>query len=259
MSLHDLVPGIGVGLIGGFTSGLLGVSPGGALVVFSVFLLGAEQHVAQGISLIAQIPPTSVSAIKRYVAKGSRSPLRWLLWLTFGLVAGGALGAYAASFASNVVLRWTYVGYLAGLDVMLIARGARTAADQDNSATPRLHWAALLAVGLFAGVSSGFIGIGGGLATVVGLHAVLGVPQHRAQMISLVLSLVPTTIPSAWIYWNHGWSGSWLALAGVIGGLVVGNDVGARLANKIGSAALYATLIVFVSIMTAYMIYKALT
>ena len=55
-----LLAGIATGLAGGFTSGLLGVSPGGGLVVFSVLLLGAEQHAAQGISLVAQIPPTSL-------------------------------------------------------------------------------------------------------------------------------------------------------------------------------------------------------
>src|ERR1700754_4887986 len=108
----DLLAGIATGLAGGFTSGLLGVSPGGGLVVFSVLLLGAEQHVAQGISLVAQIPPTSLTAIKRYWEKGSRSPLRWLIVLTIGFVAGGVAGAYVASFASGKVLQWTYVAYL---------------------------------------------------------------------------------------------------------------------------------------------------
>ena len=61
-----LFAGIATGLVGGFTSGLLGVSPGGGLVVFSVLLLGAEQHAAQGISLVAQIPPTSLAAINMY-------------------------------------------------------------------------------------------------------------------------------------------------------------------------------------------------
>src|ERR1700760_4553619 len=101
--------GIGVGLAGGFTSGLRGVSPGGGLVVFSVLLLGAEQHVAQGISLVAQIPPTSLAAIKRYWEKGSRSPLRWLIVLTIGFLFGGVAGAYAASFASGKALQWSYV------------------------------------------------------------------------------------------------------------------------------------------------------
>ena len=72
MSIGELAAGLGVGLVGGITSGLLGVSPGGGLVVFSNLLLGAEQHVAQGISLVAQIPPTSLSGIRRYWEKGSR-------------------------------------------------------------------------------------------------------------------------------------------------------------------------------------------
>jgi hypothetical protein len=36
----DVFRGLAVGLAGGFTSRLLGVSPGGGLVVFSVLLLG---------------------------------------------------------------------------------------------------------------------------------------------------------------------------------------------------------------------------
>jgi hypothetical protein len=120
-----------------------------------------------------------------------------------------------------------------------------------------LHWAALLTVGSFAGLSSGFLGIGGGLATVVGLNAALGVPQRQAQMISLALSLIPTTIPSAWIYWEQGWSWSWAALVGVIVGLLIGTDLGARVANKIDRSTLHVAMIFFVSLMAAYMIYKA--
>jgi uncharacterized protein len=258
--MHDLLAGIGAGLAGGFTSGLLGVSPGGGLVVFSVLLLGAEQHVAQGISLVAQIPPTSLAAIKRYWEKGSRSPLRWLVVLAIGFLVGGVIGAYAASSASSKALQWTYVAYLVILDVMLILRRERRESDEAAPFTsPDLHWAALLIVGLFAGLSSGFLGIGGGLATVVGLSAVLRVPQHQAQMVSLVLSLVPTTIPSAWVYWQQGWSSPWLVLVGVIAGLIAGNDIGARLANRIDRAALHVTMVFFVSAMAVYMAYKALS
>jgi len=258
MNICDLLGGIGAGLAGGFTSGLLGVSPGGGLVVFSVLLLGAEQHVAQGISLVAQIPPTSMTGIKRYWEAGSRSPLRWLAFLTVGFLVGGVAGAYGASRASSSVLQWTYVAYLLGLDAMLFARGVRTAADHEEvKATRDLHWAALLTVGSFAGLSSGFLGIGGGLATVVGLSAALGVPQRQAQMISLALSLIPTTIPSAWIYWEQGWSWSWAALVGVIVGLLIGTDLGARVANKIDRSTLHVAMIFFVSLMAAYMIYKA--
>jgi uncharacterized protein len=259
MYFHDLLGGLGAGLVGGLTSGLLGVSPGGGLVVFAVLLLGAEQHVAQGLSLVAQIPPTSMTGIRRYWEEGSRSPLRWLVLLAIGFVAGGILGAYAATHVSGSALRWTYVAYLVMLDGLLIARGEkRTEADRNGSAKD-LHWAALLGVGLVAGLSSGFLGIGGGLATVVGLSAVLGVPQHQAQMISLVLSIIPTTIPSAWVYWNQGWSWSWSALLGMVLGLMIGTDLGARFANKIDRSRLRLTLIFFVSLMAFYMAYKALS
>jgi len=80
--------------------------------------------------------------------------------------------------------------------------------------------------GRFAALSSGFIGIGGGLATTVGLSAVLDVPQRQAQMASLVLSLIPTTIPAAGVYWRAGAMGPWPALLAVILGLVAGTDLG---------------------------------
>jgi uncharacterized membrane protein YfcA len=65
-SAYELLVGTGIGLAGGLTSGLLGVSPGGGLVIFTVPLLGAEQHVAQGTSLVAQVPPTGLAGIRRY-------------------------------------------------------------------------------------------------------------------------------------------------------------------------------------------------
>jgi uncharacterized membrane protein YfcA len=256
---NDLLAGVGVGLVGGATSGLLGVSPGGGLVVFSNLLLGAEQHVAQGISLVAQIPPTSSSGIKRYWEKGSRSPAHWLILLSLGFLAGGVGGAFAASSVSGAVLRWTYVLYLIALDAMLILRRQhRSPGDVADNHSGQIHWSALLAVGVVAGFSSGFLGIGGGLAITVGLSAGLRVPQHQAQLVSLVVSTIPTTIPAAWVYWHQGWSVSWLVLGGVVLGLWVGTDLGARMANRVGKTALHRILVGFVSAMALYMAYKAL-
>jgi uncharacterized protein len=257
--LGDLLSGIVVGLVGGVSAGLLGVSPGGGLVVFSNLLLGSEQHVAQGISLIAQIPPTSISGMKRYWEKGSRSPMRWLIWLAAGFLVGGTTGAFAAGGVSGAVLRWTYVLYLLALDAMLISRRRRQPSGeiaQNHSGT--IHWAALAAVGVVAGFSSGFLGIGGGLATTVGLSAGLKVPQHQAQMVSLVVSIIPTTIPAAWVYWHQGWSVSWLVIGGVVLGLWGGTDLGTRMASGVSKATLHRILVGFVSAMAIYMAYKAL-
>ncbi|CCD86290.1 conserved membrane protein of unknown function [Bradyrhizobium sp. ORS 285] len=258
MNVPDLIGGLGTGLVGGFTSGLLGVSPGGGLVVFAVLLLGAEQHVAQGLSLVAQIPPTSAAGIRRYWESGSRMSATILLWLALGFLIGGIVGALIANAATAAVLRWAYVVYLLLLDILLLRRRSQKQPADSPDAVPEPQRGALLAVGCAAGVSSGFLGIGGGLATVVGLSAVLGMAQHRAQMISLALTLVPTTIPSAWIYWQHGAMPQWSILAAVIIGLAVGTDAGARLANRVPPDRLRILLIGFVSLMTVYMTRKAL-
>lgn len=64
-ALVEFAFGLVVGLSGGASSGLLGVSPGGARTVASALLMGAEQHVAQGLSLIAQVPPTGLAGLRR--------------------------------------------------------------------------------------------------------------------------------------------------------------------------------------------------
>lgn len=108
---YDLLAGVSVGLVGGVASGLLGVSPGGGLVVSSNLLLGSEQHVAQGISLFAQMPPTGLSGIKRYWEKGSRTPTSWLVLLTMGfLISTAPKSIYtdtsrSSIFATAIALR----------------------------------------------------------------------------------------------------------------------------------------------------------
>jgi uncharacterized protein len=257
--LAQLLGGVGVGLIGGFTSGLLGVSPGGGLVAFSVLLLGVEQHVAQGISLIAQIPPTSISGIRRYREKGVRSSPAWLVLLGTGFAIGGIVGAGAAGATSNAALQWTYVVYLSALVAVMIFQPPHHPRDEKsaNQSGP-VRWSGLLVVGAIGGFTSGFMGIGGGLALTVGLTAALGVPRHQAQLISLILALVPTTLPAAWVYWRQGWSGPWFAVGGVILGLGVGTDFGARLANRMSEVKLHRIAIGFIAAMTFYMAYKAL-
>ena len=48
-------------------------------------------------------------------------------------------------------------------------------------------------------------------------------------------------------------------LAGVIAGLLVGTDLGARAANRIDRTTLRVAMIFFVSLMAIYMTFKALS
>ena len=62
----------------------------------------------------------------------------------------------------------------------------------------------LLLIGLFAGILSGLVGVGGGLIIVPALIFFLGYTQHQAQGTSLGLLLLPVGILAVINYYNKG-------------------------------------------------------
>jgi uncharacterized protein len=243
-NLVAVVAGLGAGAMAGFVSGLLGVSPGGILVPAVCMTLGVDQHVAQGISLVAQIPPTGLGGVAEYRRRGQAVPVKWVGLLSVGFVVGGAVGALAAGSLSNCVLRWSFVGYLLVLAALAGLRSRKSSPDASESPAVTPQGATLLAIGTVAGLSSGILGIGGGLAMTALSTTVLHLPQHRAQAMSLILTLLPLTIPAAGVYLAQGWPLPWWSIAGVIGGLWVATVVGARVANRLPERVLRPTFIV---------------
>jgi hypothetical protein len=151
-------------------------------------------------------------------------------------------------------LRWSYVTYLGVLDSLLIFRPTPPrVADDTATRAKSVRVPVLNAVGLLAGLSSGYLGIGGGLAIVAGLAAGLKVPQHQAQALSLLLSVIPTTMAATYVYWREGLLPTWPILAAVIVGLRGGISLGARAANRLSPSTLRRALIVMLTAMTAYM------
>ena len=249
--LVALLKGGGAGAIAGFAAGLLGVSPGGILVPAACITLGVDQHIAQGISLIAQIPPTGLSGVSEYRRRGQAVPVEWVVALSVGFIIGGALGAIGAGGLSDRALRWSFVFYLLILAAIAALRGRSPSSMPDEPATA--HWAALVAIGVVAGLSSGVLGIGGGLAVTALSTTLLHLGQHRAQAMSLILTLLPLTIPAAAIYLAQGWVIPWWSIAGVVGGLWIATAIGARLANRLPERALRPTFVVMILGMAAYM------
>ena len=62
----------------------------------------------------------------------------------------------------------------------------------------------LLAIGAFAGVASGFVGVGGGLILVPAMVVFLGLGQHAAQGTSLAMMLPPVVILAVMQYHKAG-------------------------------------------------------
>jgi uncharacterized membrane protein YfcA len=101
---------------------------------------------------------------------------------------------------------------------------------------PRFLVAAL--VGVFAGLSSGLFGIGGGLVFVPGLVLLLGFPQHRAHATSSV-AVIGTAAVGAVRFFSGGAAdvraGSLLAAGAILGALI-----GATLMGRVPSTKLKA-------------------
>jgi len=260
MPLHDLLGGVLTGGIGGIASGFLGITSGGILVPLLVLLLGQEQHTAQGVSLLVQVVPTSLSGVRSYQRGGHRVPLRWLTWLAVGFAAGGCVGALLAAHVSQRALQWSFVGYLVVLEAIVVLRPPRPKAEHgvDASEDLPLSFVALAAVGAIAGWSSGFLGIGGGLAITALMTAALKVSQHQSQALSLAVTALPVTLPAALLYMQQGTELPWLTMIGLIAGLWIGTGMGARFANRLSQQNLRRALIAVIAAMTLFMALRAL-
>jgi uncharacterized membrane protein YfcA len=95
---------------------------------------------------------------------------------------------------------------------------------------------AFLSLGLFAGILSGLMGIGGGLVMVPLLIFLFNYSQKTANGISLVAMLLPVGILAVWQYYRDGHIQITPHIQGglIIGaGIFFGAWVGARLASII--------------------------
>lgn len=121
---------IGVGLVAGLISGMLGVGGGVVLVPALVILLRLDQHHAEGTSLIAIIPVVLVGALsqRRYGNVRTRAAL------TIGVasVGGAAGGVVLANALSGRALRYAF----AALIILIAARLVRRVARARGSTAP---------------------------------------------------------------------------------------------------------------------------
>ena len=93
-----------VGLVVGMVSGVVGIGGGILFVPALVWLLGMDQHKAQGTSLGALLLPVGILAFLEYYRKGN-ADLRVALLLAAGFLVGGYFGAVGAQHISELWLR----------------------------------------------------------------------------------------------------------------------------------------------------------
>jgi uncharacterized protein len=103
----------------GICSGLFGIGGGVIMVPLLVLLFGFEQHVAQGTSLVALVPPTGLLGFLNYAYAHEVS---WLVGLLImpGVFFGGMFGGRIAQQLSPRRMRKVFAALLFALGIWQI-------------------------------------------------------------------------------------------------------------------------------------------
>ncbi len=117
----------------------------------------------------------------------------------------------------------------------------------------------LIAIGLFAGILSGFMGVGGGVVMIPLMVLFLGYSQHQAQGLSLAVLAMLVTLPAAYTYYVNPIAGeaafNW-KFAVIIGiSFLLGGFLGAKFAVNIPEQLLKKSFAVILFIVAIKMFF----
>ena len=94
--MNEIVTILAMGLTTGVLSGVLGVGGGVVLVPMLVFILGTEQHIAQGVSMLF-VSPTALSGLYHLI-KTKLVNVRIAMFIAAGSIIGTLISANFVQF-----------------------------------------------------------------------------------------------------------------------------------------------------------------
>jgi hypothetical protein len=129
----ELAELVAIGVAAGVLSGLLGIGGGLVMVPAMVLVLGFDQHVAQGTSLVVIIPAALSGSITHY--RNGRVSVRQAAYVALGGVIGASLGSVLALSVDDTILRKLFAGFLIVVAVQIILGRGRRGAREDRQAS----------------------------------------------------------------------------------------------------------------------------
>jgi len=129
----EVAIGIGIGLVAGLVAGMLGVGGGVILIPGMVFLLGVEQHLAQGVSLAVITLMALVGAITHFGRQNVK--LGVALWIAPAAALFSLLGAMVADELDASLLRQIVGGVIVIVGLSMVTSGWRIRKDSSRERT----------------------------------------------------------------------------------------------------------------------------
>lgn len=262
-----------LGLVVGFMTGLFGVGGGFMVTPMLNVALGIEWQLAIGSSLSFTIG-TSSGGWMRHARLGNLAP-KTMVILAGSAVCGTDLGAGLNEYARDSLGEARFDVLMSGLFVVLLvvvaalvwfgASRERTGRSllQRLPIPPRIRIRSarlagvslpgLCAIGVFTGLLTGMMGIGGGVMFMPLLLLVVGLSMHQAVGTSLGIVLC-ASVMGVVLYGGKGDSSLWIVIPLLIASSI-GVQIGTWVCQKLHASRLrrlFALLVVAVAISVAF-------
>ena len=241
----------GIGIFVGILAALFGLG-GGFLVVPTLNLLGVEIHHAVGTSSAAVVF-TSLSSAIAYHKQGRIHHKAGIL-LASTAVIGAYIGAWITSYISASQLKVIF-GVVLFLVAIRIYRKKSKEPHEVDLTQIKLDYRIVPIGGFIAGIASGLLGIGGGAINVPFL-TYMGLPIHYAVATSSFAIVFTATSGAIKHYMLGNVEVEWLVL--LVPGLIVGAQLGARIAKRTKASNLTKAFAVVMAFLAIRMILKGL-
>ena len=246
-----------IGAAAGVFAGLFGIGGGIIIVPALILLAGFPLVKATGTSLAAILLPVGILGVIAYY-RAKVIDIRASLLIAAGLLTSVVVGAWLANTLPVDVMRrlfavfclyvsWNFIDPVRSFKKW---RGGAQGAKAEPEEAPHPSAAALVGVGLLAGIMAGMFGIGGGNIIVPVLTLALHYPAKRAIATSLGAILFPFGIPGV-LYYHRAGNLDLAAAAWIAGGLFIGTVFGALITIGLPSRSvklLYGVFLVFVAV-----------
>jgi hypothetical protein len=183
----------GLGLFGGFLSGLLGIGGGIIMVPLLLYvppLAGAgalTMKVVAGLTTVQSFfgAVSGAFAHKRY----NRISLPLALYLGGSMGVGSFAGSYVSQWLSSETLLFVFACMAVVAAVMMLLPKREDDAEQDPATVP-FHRSLTIVVGLGIGILTGIVGQGGAFLFIPVMLYMLGIPTRIAIGTALVVGIV---------------------------------------------------------------------